>query len=693
MNPFTSFRPSKRKVSASLETDGNSTTYAVEKRRPFTLSSFLLQIDNDEIDFNLPQASAAGAGEGKRLGRGSADEAKYEERFVLQTTSESFPLDSLLLYKQLMIEANFDIKALLSCLRGTSSHGNSYVRSKLTQFLEAQRCFIYPLKSRRSDRYDITNYVNNHINKAKYWSLQESICTSEFEHSLQEIQLRLLHWQEALYSALEAFFRDATATTTIATAAPHFYVLGDRGKGSGSNSTAPTPSTSCLFFSNRDSNNASQQAVDNANSPVTYSCLLVGVSKTMLTRLHTLGVEMFDMDSSSSDATKPSRQREGMSTAGMLRSSRLGRNILIIGKLHVSIVAEVLVEQVFGGGFDRQSVVTYNSHCDIPTILAHAPFANALPCCYEATAINCKFNFDSIASTSTNNRFDYSNPACLPVHKASLSGFISTRALPSLLELLVALADDIYKPNPLHPCTKKRTVSSSYSYLSAGKVEEGVSQSKGLAAVSSSNAINNSLSVSASFTSGGSSADLKNPMVLITSDSIKLMQQQQQLQQGEEEEDRPDVDPSDDLDLQSGGPSEERLQSNQGIRRDGWVRQQRGSGTPYFTAQLVCSSGHWTHFSYTNSSSSSSDHPDERAHAIEGSRIVEEIRWTAAAAAAEEEEEGCFQLHGKKLQPVQLDRIRIDDDLSVPAHRMHGEVRDGSILLEPLNEYSIFANS
>jgi len=656
MNPFTSFRPSKRKVSAPLLAD-DVTAYAVEKR-PFTLSNFLLQIDNDEIDFSLPQASAAA--EGKGLGRGSADEVTQEARFVLQTTSESFPIDSLLLYKQLMIEANFDIKALL-CLRSTSNHGNSYVRSKLTQFLEAQKCFIYPLKSRKSDRYDISNYVNNHINKAKYWPLHESaVCDSEFEFSLQEIQLRLLHWQEALYSALEALFRDATA------AGPHFYVLGDRGKGSVSNSTASSSSTSCLFFSSI----ASQQSVDNANSPVTYSCLLIGVSKTMLTRLHTLGVEMFDMDSSV--ATKPSR-REGMSTAGILRSSRLGRNVLIRGKLHVSIVAEVLVELVFGA-LDHKSI-SYNSHCDVPIILAHFPFVNALPCYYEAAAINCKFNFDSITFTSTDDRLDYSNPACLPVHKASLSGFISAGALPSLLELLVALADDLYKPNPLYPCTKKSTVSSSYSYLSAGKVEEGVSQLKGsqLVAISSSNA-NRSMSIPA-FTSVSGNTDLKNPMVLVTSDSVKLMQ----LQQGG---DRPDEDPSDGL--EPGSLSERQIQSNQGSRRDDWVRQQRGSGAPYFTAQLVSYSGHGTHFSYTDSSC---DHADGQAHAIEGSRILEEIRWTAAA------EEGCFQLHGKKLQPVQLNRVRIDDCLSAPAQHMHDGVREESILLEPLNKYSIFANS
>jgi hypothetical protein len=651
MNPFTSFRPSKRKVSAPLLADDAYTAYAVEKR-PFTLSNFLLQIDNDEIDFSLPQASAAA--EGKGLSRGSADEVTQEARFVLQTTSESFPIDSLLLYKQLMIEANFDIKALL-CLRGTSSHENSYVRSKLTQFLEAQKCFIYPLKSRRSDRYDITNYVNNHISKAKYWPVHESaVCDSEFEFSLQEIQLRLLHWQEALYSALEAFFRDATA------AGPHFYVLGDRRKGSGSNSTAPTSSTSCLFFSSI----ASQQS----NSPVTYNCLLIGVSKTMLTRLHTLGVEMFDMDSSV--ATKPSR-REGMSTAGILRSSRLGRNVLIRGKLPVSIVAEVLVELVFGV-LDRKSV-SYNSHCDVPTILAHTPFANALPCYYEAAAINCKFNFDSITFTATDDRLDYSNPACLPVHKASLSGFITARALPSLLELLVALADNLYKPNPLYPCTKKSTVSSSYSYLSAGKVEEGGSQLKGLAAISSSNA-NRSLSIPV-FTAVSGNTDLKNPMVLVTSDSVKLMQLQQV-------GDRPDEDPSDGL--EPGSLSEGQIQSNHGIRRDDWVRQQRGSGTPYFTAQLVSSSGQGTHFSYTDSSC---DLADGQAHAIEGSRVLEEIRWTAAA------EEGCFQLHGKKLQPVQLNRVRIDDGLSAPAQHMHDGVREGSILLEPLNEYSIFANS
>lgn len=651
MNPFTSFRPSKRKVSAPLLADDAYTAYAVEKR-PFTLSNFLLQIDNDEIDFSLPQASAAA--EGKGLGRGSADEVTQEARFVLQTTSESFPIDNLLLYKQLMIEANFDIKALL-CLRGTSSHENSYVRSKLTQFLEAQKCFIYPLKSRRSDRYDITNYVNNHINKAKYWPLHESaVCDSEFEFSLQEIQLRLLHWQEALYSALEAFFRDATA------AGPHFYVLGDRRKGSGSNSTAPTSSTSCLFFSSI----ASQQS----NSPITYSCLLIGVSKTMLTRLHTLGVEMFDMDSSV--ATKPSR-REGMSTAGILRSSRLGRNVLIRGKLPVSIVAEVLVELVFGV-LDRKSV-SYNSHCDVPTILAHTPFANALPCYYEAAAINCKFNFDSITFTATDDRLDYSNPACLPVHKASLSGFITARALPSLLELLVALADNLYKPNPLYPCTKKSTVSSSYSYLSAGKVEEGGSQLKGLAAISSSN-VNRSLSIPA-FTAVSGNTDLKNPMVLVTSDSVKLMQLQQV-------GDRPDEYPSDGL--EPGSLSEGQIQSNHGIRRDDWVRQQRGSGTPYFTAQLVCSSDHGTHFSYTDSSC---DLTEGRAHAIEGSRVLEEIRWTAAA------EEGCFQLHGKKLQPVQLNRLRIDDGLSAPAQHIRDGDREGSILLEPLNEYSIFANS
>jgi hypothetical protein len=259
------------------------------------------------------------------------------------------------------------------------------------------------------------------------------------------------------------------------------------------------------------------------------------------------------------------------------------------------------------------------------------------------------------------------------VHKASLSGFITARALPSLLELLVALADNLYKPNPLYPCTKKSTVSSSYSYLSAGKVEEGGSQLKGLAAISSSN-VNRSLSIPA-FTAVSGNTDLKNPMVLVTSDSVKLMQLQQV-------GDRPDEYPSDGL--EPGSLSEGQIQSNHGIRRDDWVRQQRGSGTPYFTAQLVCSSDHGTHFSYTDSSC---DLTEGRAHAIEGSRVLEEIRWTAAA------EEGCFQLHGKKLQPVQLNRLRIDDGLSAPAQHIRDGDREGSILLEPLNEYSIFANS
>jgi len=635
MNPFASFQPSKRKVPASLQTS-TRTSNAVEKQ-PFTLNNFLLQIDNDEIDLYLPRA------EGKGHSRTLKGEATHEERFVTPTTSESLPVVNLKLFRQLVIEANFDIKALL-CLQGCS-HRNSYVRSKLTHFLESQKCFIYPLKARRADRYDITSYVNSHINKAKYWPLQESVCNSEFEHCLQEIQLRLLHWQEALHSALSAFFLDA---------APHFYVLGDRGEGS--NSAKSGPSTSCLFFS------------ELSECPIQYSCLLIGASRTMLTRLHRLGVDMLDMDSS--DTTKTSRH-ESISTAGMLRSSRLGRNVLIRGKLHVSIVAEALVEHVFGVLDHHHSPVNYNTRCDVPTILARVPFAYALPCYYEAAAINCKFNFDSIAAvSSTNDRLDYNNPACLPVHKVSLSGFICAAALPSLLELLVALADDFYKPTPSHPSAKKRVVSSSYSYLSVGKVEESVGQSKGLPMIIRS--------TTSAPTSG--STDLKNPMVVLTSDSIKFMQRQSM--------DRPDFDP---YDHESGRKKDE---SSQGIRRDNWIRQQQSSGVPYFTAQLVCSSDHWTYFSYTDirrqavqSRSNNSDLSDETAYVAEGRDVIEEIRWKATA------EKGFIQLHGIKLQPVQLRRTRIDDNHSVPALLMHDGISEGSILLEPLNEYSIFANS
>ena len=112
--------------------------------------------------------------------------------------------------------------------------------------------------------------------------------------------------------------------------------------------------------------------------------------------------------------------------------------------------------------------------------------------------------------------------------------------------------------------------------------------------------------------------------------------------------------------------------------------------------QLIGSSDKATCFSYTDIKRVEDDVPSiGECYVAAGRGVLEELRWKASDGGT-----GFIHLHGKKMQhPVRLKKVNIVDKVPCDAHRSNDETadealsKDGSILLEPLNAYSIYANS
>jgi len=344
MNIFESFQPKKQRlgteVAAKPKQKEAVASSGPSAQRPISgLKALLLNLDSNPLTLSVSHKDSTNDSES------AADKALKEKlahipvRAVKTMQWNDIPTHNLSLYKQITIEANFN---LVSLVDSTLSIADAH-------------CYIYPHNPRlMSDNYSLSDFVNRNLSKTRHWTIQQSdlpyfnttilgsiAATSsagaalmlggsvaggsstgsrsgplDHEAALLTVQSRMLQWQEALFALLRDYLASVITTEKsrpkIQTTANNsvFYVLGrsllvpaNAASSAASNNgkIVSLPYTSAVFYyihskpSSVQTNNTvtqlSSPATSSAPASVEPACLLIGVHKSTLTRLQQLGAE------------------------------------------------------------------------------------------------------------------------------------------------------------------------------------------------------------------------------------------------------------------------------------------------------------------------------------------------------------------------------------------------------------------
>ena len=339
MNIFDSFQPKKQRlgtdVVAKPKQKEAATVTGPPAQRPISgLKALLLNLDNNPLTLSVSHKDSVNDSES------AADKALKEKlahipvRAVKTMQWSQIPTQNLSLYKQITIEANFNLVPL--------------VDSTLT--IAEAHCYIYPHNPRlMSDNYSLSDFVNRNLSKTRHWTIQQSdlpyfnttilgsiAATSsagaalmlggpaaggtstgnrsgpmDHEAALLTVQSRMLQWQEALFALLRDYLASVTPeksfTARITATNKAFYVLGRSllvpanaasSAASSNGKIVSLPYTSAVFYyihSKPSMSNATSPTLQSnaaaASEPAVPACLLIGVHKSTLTRLQQLGAE------------------------------------------------------------------------------------------------------------------------------------------------------------------------------------------------------------------------------------------------------------------------------------------------------------------------------------------------------------------------------------------------------------------
>jgi len=333
MNIFQSFQPNKQKQlaagSQNVIHDAVPTATPIKPATISSLKALLLNLDNDPLTLSVSNVAGDDAEAKSQAAKSKLAHipVKATSRISLKDLSSLNPA----LYKHIAIEANFDVTPLLHNVHGT----------------ELEQCYTYPYNRRVAENYTLSDFVNRNLGKTRHWTIHESdlpyfnsgllgsIATSasagtslmlgvpssgvvsagqaagspEFEAALQAAQSRMLKWQDSLYALLREFYthNSDSAHRTDAVGdnrgSGMFYVLGrsllvpataSNSAATNNGSIVSLPYTSAVFHHiNRVDNTTSSNITSTTNAITTAepACLLIGVHKSILTRLQQLGAQ------------------------------------------------------------------------------------------------------------------------------------------------------------------------------------------------------------------------------------------------------------------------------------------------------------------------------------------------------------------------------------------------------------------
>lgn len=350
MNPFKSFQPAKKKAIGGISKEEPQTTEAV-KPKISALKALLWTLDDDPlnpavtVDLNATVANPHNFNK-KAVG---------PVRNCLIREVSRIP-DSNVLYRQINIEANFDLTPILQ---------SNKLLVAPEQWVDPVTSHIYPFNARLNDRYELADFISQNIAKPRHWIAQECDLpmvilgtqsnssagatgggatlmlgsTSaaapvngnvEFDTAMSALQSRLLKWQNALHHLLNNLLAMQTTQCMAVQEATKvaFFVLGrslsvpeqtSNSAARNSGNTMAMPYTSAIFYKtsstfqeSTENNNTSTQSnereekedmkvVDVKGVEEEPVCLLVGVHKNMLARLQQLGAQCYLVE----DPTKP----------------------------------------------------------------------------------------------------------------------------------------------------------------------------------------------------------------------------------------------------------------------------------------------------------------------------------------------------------------------------------------------------
>lgn len=328
MNIFENFQPKKQKGTALMVEQSRPQQNHAIPSPPVTvvnsLKSLLLNLDKDPFTLAVSMNDSSTDADAKiKAEKAKMAHIPVKATQVIRLTEVG--TKNLTLYKQISIEANFDISSMIL---------NKYFSADP---FASKQCFIYPYNRRLADNYDLADFVNRNLNKPRHWTVQESelpyfnhsmmggITASasaaganlmlggggggassstqtagppEHENALLAVQSRLLKWQNALHALLRGLCMGDTEDSLDC-----FYVLGRSllvpataasSVATGNGSIVSLPYTSAVFYHiHRTPKN--QQAKDLAgnisNVDREPACMLIGVHKSTLLRLQQLGAQ------------------------------------------------------------------------------------------------------------------------------------------------------------------------------------------------------------------------------------------------------------------------------------------------------------------------------------------------------------------------------------------------------------------
>ena len=433
MNTFQTFQPSKQKTIGTA-VQFRQLKEASKSKQPHqanSLKDLLLRLNNDS--FNLSVSVDA---------KSAAPKHTYTstKKSVVQSTEALAENHNPVLYRQINIEANFDITPLLRSDPITRSCS-----------------YIYPASLQPVENYGIVEYIAENIGKPKHWVSRETelpyldsgshmtlgsglpssslmlgtatttsanSSNSQQECALQATQSRLLKWQESLHSLLRRLLQAENASTEHT---QNFYVLGRsvtqsppvRGAGAAAiDGLLPLPYTSAYFYNANISNDKpskrSGKVISDCLKPTIATCIIIGVQKAMLTRLQQLGAKCYLLEDANtpvlqSTSTKTnsglinltaastrSSQDPHASTSALFNSKKLGVDILVSGNFAVSIVAQVLLETVFA----CIKTGAKGANVDVPVLCCSMYFPHALGVSCDKRPVQCQHVFSNPNTTT-----------------------------------------------------------------------------------------------------------------------------------------------------------------------------------------------------------------------------------------------------------------------------------------------------
>eukprot|EP01032_Pedospumella_encystans_P024258 gene24258-27441_t len=341
MNIFDSFQPKKQRLGTDVVAKPKQKEAAIATgppaQRPISgLKALLLNLDHNPLTLSVSHKDSVNDSESAADKALKAKLAHIPVRAVKPMQWNEIPTQNLSLYKQITIEANFNLVPL--------------VDSTLT--IADAHCYIYPHNPRlMSDNYSLSDFVNRNLSKTRHWTIQQSdlpyfnttilgsiAATSsagaalmlggpvaggsstgnrsgpmDHEAALLTVQSRMLQWQEALFALLRDYLTSVTpekSSHTIQTTATNkvFYVLGRSllvpanaasSAASSNGKIVSLPYTSAVFYyihskpstSSLTTPTMQPNATAASSESAVPACLLIGVHKSTLTRLQQLGAE------------------------------------------------------------------------------------------------------------------------------------------------------------------------------------------------------------------------------------------------------------------------------------------------------------------------------------------------------------------------------------------------------------------